>query len=113
MMDININVKKCDLLVFNSPLPKVENKVYLGDAEEDIIRASTGEIRYLGVWLAEKKAKFLNKQRIIGIRDAFIQTIGKKSLSIAHVVYLVNKVLYLKIAYLSQTLSLQRMNGTT
>lgn len=22
MMDININVKKCDLLVFNSPLPK-------------------------------------------------------------------------------------------
>lgn len=31
MMDIVINVKKCDLLIFNSPLSKDDNKVYLGN----------------------------------------------------------------------------------
>ncbi|CAB4382916.1 unnamed protein product [Rhizophagus irregularis] len=54
MMDIFINIKKCDLLVFNSPLPITANKVYLGDSHNGIIRVTSEEVRYLGVFLAAK-----------------------------------------------------------
>ncbi|CAB4433890.1 unnamed protein product [Rhizophagus irregularis] len=65
-------------------------------------------IKNLGIWLAEKRARSLNKQRIMGIKEVFLQSVHRKSLSIAHIVYLVNKVLYPKISYLSQTLSLSK-----
>ncbi|CAB4405782.1 unnamed protein product [Rhizophagus irregularis] len=98
MMVIVINVKKCNLIVINSSLPEEDNKVYLGNSADDSVSATKGDVRYLGVWIAGKKARNLNKQRIVGIRDVFLHSISRKSLSIAHMVYLVNKVLYPKIS---------------
>lgn len=47
MMNIIINVKKCDLLVFNSPLPKEDNKVYLGNSTDDSVSATRGDVQYV------------------------------------------------------------------
>ncbi|PKY52497.1 hypothetical protein RhiirA4_470159 [Rhizophagus irregularis] len=65
MMVIVINVKKCNLIVINSSLPEEDNKVYLGNSADDSVSATKGDVRYLGVWIAGKKARNLNKQRIV------------------------------------------------
>ncbi|EXX63503.1 hypothetical protein RirG_151720 [Rhizophagus irregularis DAOM 197198w] len=67
MMNIIINVKKCDLLVFNSPLPKEDNKMIQCQPPEEMFNMSSG-----------KNARNLSKQRIIGIRDVFLQSISSR-----------------------------------
>ena len=46
--DIHINGSKCELLTINSPTPKSEQYVYIGQ-ENKKISAIENEIRYLGI----------------------------------------------------------------
>ncbi|GBB98305.1 hypothetical protein RclHR1_31980001, partial [Rhizophagus clarus] len=76
--------------------------VSLGTHERDTIHPIQTEAWYLGVWISSKNTRSLTKQRLRCTRDEFLHTIRHKKLSIAHVVYLINKVLYPKLIYLSQ-----------
>ncbi|GES89333.1 RNA-directed DNA polymerase from mobile element jockey-like isoform X1 [Rhizophagus clarus] len=102
LVDININHKKCELIVINPSLPRHFLSVSLGTHERDTIHPIQTEARYLGVWISPKNTRSLTKQRLRRTRGEFLHTIQHKKLSLAHVVYLINKVLYPKLIYLSQ-----------
>ncbi|GES94481.1 hypothetical protein GLOIN_2v1790829 [Rhizophagus clarus] len=102
LVDININHKKCELIVINPSLPRPFLSVSLGTHEQDTIHPIQTEARYLGVWISPKNTRSLTKQCLRRTRNEFLHTIRHKKLSIAHVVYLINKVLYPKLIYLSQ-----------
>jgi hypothetical protein len=103
--DIDINGKKSELIVFNSKEPLEEQNVCIG-RNHDIVPASTGEVRYLGCYfLAKQNRKRLIKRITIMIEE-FIKPLRSKRISNAHVVYLVNKILNPRIAYVAQLISL-------
>ncbi|GES86307.1 reverse transcriptase family protein [Rhizophagus clarus] len=102
LVDININHKKCELIVINPSLPRPFLSVSLGTHERDTIHPIQTETRYLGMWISPKNTRSLTKQRLRRTRDEFLHTIRHKKLFLAHVVYLINKVLYPKLIYLNQ-----------
>lgn len=108
LLDIKINHKKCELIVINPSIHHSLCNVTLDINRNTWISINLHESRYLGVWLSHKKPKQWNKDRIIKIRDSILHSMKSKRISIAHAIYIINKVMYPRIAYISQSLILTK-----
>src|SRR5438034_25628 len=103
--DIFINGNKCDLVVINSQLPTVDRTITIGQQKTKIL-ATLNEIRYLGIWIANKHRKRLWITRLEAIIRSFIDIVHRKKLGIGHVAYLINRVLNPKLVYTAQLMTL-------
>ncbi|GBB94243.1 hypothetical protein RclHR1_23190004 [Rhizophagus clarus] len=102
LVDIKINHKKCNLIVINLSFPSLLLTVSLEIHNSDNITPVKTEAHYLGIWILSKNTRSLTKQHIIRTRNEFLMIVKHKKLSLSQLIYLINKVLYLKIIYLSQ-----------
>src|SRR6266542_4302308 len=100
--DIQINGSKSELIVINGPKDPAERKVKVGidDYEAEVTAVHrTKPVRYLGVYLKEQG----NHKHVIDlIRDEVKETttiLSQKRITLAHVVYVNNKVLIPRIEY--------------
>ena len=66
LYDIFINRKKCDLIVINPSIPQALRSVIIGQ-DHTVVKATTKEICYLGIWISAKQSKkqWMNKLKII------------------------------------------------
>jgi hypothetical protein len=103
--DIDINGKKSELIVINATESIEEQTIRIG-RNQDIVTASTGEVRYLGCYFSAKKSRKRLKARITSMIEDFLKPLRSKFISNAHIVYLVNKILNPRIAYVAQLTSL-------
>src|SRR6266542_1217008 len=104
--DIFINGDKCELVVINPMTPKTQRNVCIGQART-IVQATSKEVRYLGVWVANKQPRKLWIHRLKAIIKGFLDVCGKKHLGIGHLAYLINRVLIPKLLYMAQLMTLK------
>ena len=103
--DIQINGSKSELIVINGPKDPAARKVRIGidDFEAKVTAVPRRKpVRYLGVYLKEQSN---NKHVIDMIRDEIKATttiLSQKRITLAHVVYVNNKVLIPRIEYIAK-----------
>ena len=104
--DIFINGDKCELVVINPTTPKAQRNVCIGQSRA-LVQATSKEVRYLGVWVANKQPRKLWIHRLKAIIKGFLDICGKKHLGIGHLAYLINRVLIPKLLYMAQLMTLK------
>src|SRR6266542_1772456 len=104
--DIFINGDKCELVVINPMTPKAQRNVCIGQSRA-LVQATSKEVRYLGVWVANKQPRKLWIHRLKAIIKGFLDICGKKHLGIGHLAYLINRVLIPKLLYMAQLMTLK------
>ena len=92
--DIFINGKKCDLIVINLSIPQALRLVTIGQ-DRTVVKTTTKEIRYLGIWISTKQSKKKWMDRLKLIVNQFLRIWNKKVLRVGHLAYIVNRVLIL------------------
>src|SRR5688572_24683010 len=96
--DVQINSFKSELLVINSSLSKEHTKVVMGSDNAEVqAKNKNQEIRFLKVWIKSKGDSKHTKERIKRKIQSFFRSLTRKSFTIAHIVYLINHILVLKI----------------
>jgi len=105
MNDIFINGTKCELIIINPSVDDAQRSLTIGQ-DHTLIKSTTKEIRYLGVWIASKQQKRVWMNRLQNIVRSFVAIIQKKKIGIGHVTYLINKVLNPKLIYVAQLMPL-------
>src|SRR5438552_4668415 len=106
--DSQVNGKKSVLIAINSPKEDPNKIVYIGPNRKPLKKLDENNFtRYLNIWLGEKdKKKF-----IINLlqREIFqvTQALGKKKITDKQILYILNRVLILRIEYREQYCFLQ------
>ncbi|GBB97962.1 hypothetical protein RclHR1_31030003 [Rhizophagus clarus] len=99
--DILINGKKSEFLAINPDVPKEELYISIG-SERTLITPSITEIRYLGCYFTANNSQKLLIKRLRSMIAEFLAPLITKRISVAHVVYLVNRVLIPRVIYVGQ-----------
>ena len=107
MNDVKINGDKSELLVINSALEKHDQHIWMGTPQVKIIANNKSEpIRFLGVWLRERKGPSHITNMLHNIIKDFICRFKGKKLTVAHFEYINNIVLIPTLNYCSQIVCL-------
>ncbi|GBC09246.1 hypothetical protein RclHR1_08700014 [Rhizophagus clarus] len=103
--DILINRKKSEFLAINLDVSKEKLHISIG-SERTLIIPSTMEIRYLGCYFTANNSRKLLIKRLRSMIAEFLAPLTTKRISVAYVVYLVNRVLIPRVIYVDQLTTL-------
>lgn len=113
--DIQVNGKKSQLMIINGDKDKSNRKITIdtGVAQAEVQAVEPNEaIRYLGVWLREKKGKRHTINIIKNEIKDVIDILGYKKMTMAHVAYVNNKVIIPRIEYRAKLVYLNEAEAT-
>ncbi|EXX62296.1 hypothetical protein RirG_163120 [Rhizophagus irregularis DAOM 197198w] len=103
--DININVKKSEMIIINPSVERHEQVIELGH-DRFIVQATNDEIRYLGVWFSNKPSRRRWMQHISTTVKSFCDTVRRKFVPAGQCIYLINRVLIPRLIYIAQIMTL-------
>jgi len=100
--DIEINSQKSELVVINKD-KKEKNYVELRQKKEKVVMKKADKAtRFLGVWISSKAEKRAALNLVRREVDSVVKSLRKKKVSLAHMVYMNNRVLLPRIEYRMQ-----------
>ncbi|PKY56455.1 hypothetical protein RhiirA4_476768, partial [Rhizophagus irregularis] len=103
--DIDINVKKSEMIIINPSVERHEQVIELG-RDRSIVQATNDEIRYLGVWFSNKPSRRRWMQRLSTTVKSFCDTVRRKFVPAGQCIYLINRVLIPRLIYIAQIMTL-------
>ncbi|GBC26297.2 hypothetical protein GLOIN_2v1790829 [Rhizophagus irregularis DAOM 181602=DAOM 197198] len=103
--DIDINVKKSEMIIINPSVKRHDQIIKLGH-DRSIVQATNNEIRYLGVWFSNKPSRRRWMQRLSMMVKNFCDTVRRKFVPAGQCIYLINRVLISRLIYIAQIMTL-------